>query len=546
MLNVLRYVFIGFTLFIFSLLYYKYYIDETTIHLFKRIVLTYLSLLFLYLFVPKVCKLFLLPFIIVFCFQFISFFSVGSYVTPLVFENIAYFNDIGNNELIKIIALSVIIIGSFLVFINSQIINRYRIVFLIIFSLLFCITFFLKTYPFYNFYSTFCYFYNTNFSERGSYDGSIFVKNFVSSINYNKLYEHHERENHSSKKNIIVLFVEGMSDRVISSKHTPNLYELKKKSLVFNNYYNHTAATFRGIRGQLISGYQKLGGYYKNQNGIGTMNGKQLKSLYNNQTLESLPSILNSIGYKTFFVGPHECDDNLYSLMKLIGFMEIKGKCDYSKKNNDVYFPYLTDKESFSLLKEVVSEHSSSKNPFFISFYNIQTHHGMIVNDHIYDNGNNEYYNKFYNFDFYLDDFLRWLESKNYLDDTVVVITSDHSTYSVDLFEKSYNYKSLSKSRFVDKIPLFVYSNNIKPLSIDVNGRNSLGLAPTVLDLLGIDNVKTHFLGNSLFSEKKSYWENLSIVNDVYVYTGNNEPHDLSEIDKDNQSKLDLFYRFAM
>ena len=546
MLISVRSLFILFSLVVFSCLYNKYCSDESAFHIFKRLVLTYLSMFSLYLFIPKLYKLFLIPFVLVFCFQLICCFSTGSYITPLVFENIAYFNDIGHYELLKIFIILLIILGSFLSFINIQVSYKYHIYFIVVFSLLFCITSLKKTYPVYNFCKTFYYFYNTKFGEHGSYSGEIFSKNFVSRVNLNDLYYNNTGGVKTSKKNIIIFFIEGMSERVISSKLTPNLYRLRKNSLFFSNYYNHTAATFRGLRGQLISGYQKIGGYYKNQNGVGTMSGRQLKSFYDNQTIESLPSILNKNGYKSFFVGPHECNDNLYSLMKLIGFSETKGKCDSSEKMRNDYLPYLTDKETFSLLKNVISENSSSEFPFFISFYNIQTHHGMIVNEHTYDNSNNEYYNKFYNLDFYLADFMEWLDFKNYLDNTIVIITSDHSTYSVDLFEKSYNYNSLSKSRFVDMIPLIIYSKNIKSQRIDVNGRNSLGLAPTVLDLLGINDVSTHFLGNSLFDDKKSYWENLSIVNDCFVYTGDNNVHDLNEIDEDKLRELDLFYRFAM
>ncbi|EGQ5166336.1 sulfatase-like hydrolase/transferase, partial [Salmonella enterica] len=74
-----------------------------------------------------------------------------------------------------------------------------------------------------------------------------------------------------TKPNIIIIFAEGMSYSVIDSvnnkglKLTPNIDTLMDNSLVFRNYYNHTAATFRGLRGQLTSAYQ-----YKD--GIGAHN----------------------------------------------------------------------------------------------------------------------------------------------------------------------------------------------------------------------------------------------------------------------------------
>jgi hypothetical protein len=70
----------------------------------------------------------------------------------------------------------------------------------------------------------------------------------------------------NKKPNIIIIFTEGFSAEVLDVYNnldlnlTPNLNKLYERSLVFNNYYNHTAATYRGLRGQMISGYQFLDG----------------------------------------------------------------------------------------------------------------------------------------------------------------------------------------------------------------------------------------------------------------------------------------------
>ena len=73
----------------------------------------------------------------------------------------------------------------------------------------------------------------------------FFLKN---NISINKLYSKY------NNFNIILIFAEGTSFDIISKDITPNTYEVMNKSLYFINYFNHTAATFRGIRGQLISG----------------------------------------------------------------------------------------------------------------------------------------------------------------------------------------------------------------------------------------------------------------------------------------------------
>lgn len=78
----------------------------------------------------------------------------------------------------------------------------------------------------------------------------------------------------NKKPNVIVIFTEGMSFNVIDSVNnlglgvTPKLDEIMKKSFFFINYYNHTAATFRGLRGQLTSAYQFKDGVGANGDGF--------------------------------------------------------------------------------------------------------------------------------------------------------------------------------------------------------------------------------------------------------------------------------------
>ena len=70
------------------------------------------------------------------------------------------------------------------------------------------------------------------------------------------------------KPNIIIIFTEGFSARTSSiynekfDKLTPNLedFSKNKSSMLIDNYYSHTAATYRGLHGQLCSIYPTYGG----------------------------------------------------------------------------------------------------------------------------------------------------------------------------------------------------------------------------------------------------------------------------------------------
>ncbi|HFR3771756.1 TPA: arylsulfatase, partial [Streptococcus suis] len=51
----------------------------------------------------------------------------------------------------------------------------------------------------------------------------------------------------------------------------------------------------------------------------------------------------------------------------------------------------------------------------------------------------------------------------------------------------------------IDEIPLFIYYKGISPEVIDVKGKNSISLSPTVLDYIDLTG-PNYFLGQSLFN----------------------------------------------
>lgn len=86
---------------------------------------------------------------------------------------------------------------------------------------------------------------------------------------------------------------------------TPNLDKLSTEALSFKNYYNHTAATFRGLRGQLTSGYQFRDGLTDAGTGIAQLSKAEINNIYlHRQT--SLPDILKEYGYKSYFIASTE------------------------------------------------------------------------------------------------------------------------------------------------------------------------------------------------------------------------------------------------
>ncbi len=311
------------------------------------------------------------------------------------------------------------------------------------------------------------------------------------------------------KPNIIVFFLEGVSARNLNCYGaefkglTPNIDEFAKTAMKVDNYYNHTAASCRGLHGQLCSVYP----FY----GYGEW------SASNNQKLDkinysSIPSILNNLGYDTLFF----CAENkpITQLFKMLKFKTIynankiikellRGGEEYVK--DDI----LTDKSFFeAFIKYLkIREKSKTKRPFFIGLYNIETHAYFKTppNRIKYKNSDNDTLNSIHNLDLQFGKFYNYFKKSSYAENTIVIVTTDHAHY----FGDSHYQRTLTghyQLLPVDTIPLLVYNPFLNlPRRYDAKMGTSINLAPTIFHMIGINNIENNFLGESLFERTKDY-----------------------------------------
>lgn len=282
-----------------------------------------------------------------------------------------------------------------------------------------------------------------------------------------------------AQPNVILIFTEGLSQNIVDDSRNimPNLSKLESKSLNFVNYYNHTFATYRGLSGQLYSGYQ-------------------LNNLDENH-LVPVQSIFSVNQYYTAFINtePANCDFTTY--LESFGFDEIVGvSSDDRTGMTDSY----SDREAYDLLFDYASSLNERGENFFISVYTFGTHVSFDSVDEIYGDGEDPLLNKFYNLDCQLGTFLDKFHDSTLAENTILIFTSDHATYQDSDFTRTFP-EYFRSSSMVDEIPLCIYYCGIVPEEIDANGRNSLDLVPTILDYLDI-NGPNYFLGTSLFSDK--------------------------------------------
>lgn len=322
----------------------------------------------------------------------------------------------------------------------------------------------------------------------------------------------------TDQPNVILIFTEGLSQSVIEDERNimPNVRNYEQNSLHFVNYYNHTAATYRGLIGQLYSGYQN--------------NNTDTNSLI------SLQEIMQNEGYYTSFINTEPNNVEFTKYLNSFGFDDV------ISEDKDTY---LTDKEAYSLLIETCEEQAESDTPFFTAIYTFNTHVSLDSDDAKFGDGENAELNKFYNCDTQFGTFMEVFNASAMADNTIVVFTADHCTYEDDAFHIAFPDQT-RYDNFLDQIPFFIYEKTGTGKEINATGRNSLSLAPTILDYLNISE-PNYFLGNSLFVNADSdpsmfktvYTSNL--IDLVSTTEGVPGPVDSSMEDKLKQTMQDYF-----
>ncbi|SBV37052.1 putative transmembrane sulfatase protein [uncultured Stenotrophomonas sp.] len=337
--------------------------------------------------------------------------------------------------------------------------------------------------------------------------------------------------------NVIVVFTEGMSARWMDAyggMHpglSPNLDRLADGSLLFTNYYNHTAATFRGLRGQLTSGHQEIDGFNEEGTGIGQ---RDVSHDITAISRISVPEILRAHGYRSLFFLSQQ--KYLNKMIETIGFDRTLGR-DYlydtylrkSESGQTSRPAYLSDPQLFDTMLAELEAQPADK-PFFAAVYNFQTH-AFLDGEAKYGDGGNSVLNRFHTYDRDVGRFIRRFMASRLHSNTVLVFTSDHSTFpgpsAVKADDRMPRY-------FVDTIPLLIYWKGVEHRTIDVAGKNSLDLAPSLLSLLGVQKAHNLFMGCTFFEQ--CALDRVSNIGGEYILTSPQGSYPESQVPETQQA----------
>jgi phosphoglycerol transferase MdoB-like AlkP superfamily enzyme len=306
--------------------------------------------------------------------------------------------------------------------------------------------------------------------------------------------------------NVIMLMLEGVETFMINEKYTPNLYNLMHSSNYFPNMY---------------SVYSNIGTYdaeFKSLTSSMYYRGDNYYNYYaDNSYPNSLPNVLRNNGYtvNSFhdYVGEFYNRDNMHVSLGFETYYSVE-KMNYNFENDEVP-QWPSDTVMFENMKDVYAP--IQDKPFFSFILTVTTHGGY----NYYRESLSEYYNILKQDEDYANKDLSYLtymascmdldkgigillddlEKKDLVDNTILMVYSDHKNYS-DI-QMTYEYKDLDENDpySLEKVPLFISNPLLGTKTIDKKVSH-YDLTPTILELLGIDYNSIYYYGQSVYLQK--------------------------------------------
>ncbi len=347
---------------------------------------------------------------------------------------------------------------------------------------------------------------NINFFVRDFFDAVI--PEFVSKkdISYIDKYFLDNMKNHQENefsgifedKNLVFIVVESLDYMAINEDLTPNIMKLMDEGINFENHYvpvyPRTTCDSEIIYNTSIIPSVKDGPtcYMFNDN------------TYSN----SLANLFNNKGYNTSAF--HSNYKEFYTRFKVyegLGYDQFYGQheidlSEADKRYDSVFFEKGKDliiREDGKFLSSIVT--LSGHSPYNNDNLAVKKHYDT-VDDYYGDSISKEvksYIAAEMEADLFVKGVLEDLEEKNLLDDTVIVLTSDHYPYTMDNGEYE-NHTGIKDEYLKNKAPLVIWGNNIEHQSVEKLS-SSFDVLPTIANLFNLDVDYTFFFGNDVFSD---------------------------------------------
>lgn len=329
-----------------------------------------------------------------------------------------------------------------------------------------------------------------------------------------------------TKKNVVILILESFGNENINRGQTPFLDSLITKSYYFKNGFANGKISIDAVP-SILSSIPSL------------MNNSFITSGYSLNKTNSLSEILKRQGYKTsFFHGAFNGSQNFDQYTTVAGFDEYYGKDQYIGKPAFDGKWGVFDEE---FLQFFASKLSSFKQPFFSSLFTISSHNPYIIPEKYkgkFPKGTTVIQESIAYTDFALREFFKTAKKQNWYNNTLFVITADHTSSGGDT---DIDKTNIGKFR----IPiLFFDPSNPKFVGINEKNFQQVDIMPSIIDYLNIKTKMVSF-GKSYKSKENFVVYYLQgtyhcIKDDYYLAFANNQTIGLYNWKKDILLKNNL------
>ena len=282
-----------------------------------------------------------------------------------------------------------------------------------------------------------------------------------------------------TNKNVVILILESFGRENTQRGQTPFLDSLIEKSLFFENGFANGKLSIDAVPSTLSS-IPSL------------MNNSLITSSYAINEVYALPKILKDNGYQTsFFHGAFNGSQNFDQYANVAGFDHYYGKNEY-KGPESFDGKWGVFDEDF--LQFFAKELTTFKQPFFTTLFTISSHAPFTIPEKYkgkFPKGTTEIHESIAYTDYALKKFFESAEKMPWFNNTIFVITADHTSSTGE--EPEYK-NNVGKFR----IPILFYvPNDASMVKVDEKNFQQIDILPSLVDYLQ--------LNTNLISYGKSY-----------------------------------------
>ena len=303
------------------------------------------------------------------------------------------------------------------------------------------------------------------------------------------------------KQNVVVIIIESMASEYIEQGYAPFLAGLQKKGLSFE--------------GSFANGRRSIEALPSILNGLPSIIGTPLsQSSFQSNRYYGLPYYLKKAGYSTHFFhagakGTMDFDSYCYSL----GFDRYYSKDDYP---NQDHFDGNWGIFDHHYLNHLADSFGHLAKPFFSGVFTLSSHQPYTMpkgHQNRYSTGVLEIHESIGYVDQALKEFFERIKDKDWYQDTLFVITADHTQKLA-----SQRYQSLL-GRF--SVPIIYYHPRIDLRSYKKERKitQHADILPSLVDFLGLAMEPRLYFGQSVFSEGLGLMINYNSGN-LMIYQG--------------------------